>query len=476
MAEFPGIQYAETVPEVVRMPRAAMDVSTGQEAIARGLMQFGGALAGIADDIYQQESAAEYSELKRQVDERGYATFNSVSGDEEADVKLWENFQKDLATLQSKRPNVQAALQSHINEVMPNWKDSFNKNHLAIRKKNAHAKFELEGGSALASGNLQEYYQQLNTRLALKDITQAEFDFKMKNAPNDSVLAQAHSMTLDGNYVGADTKLSELSNPSNEQKAYRNKIASEARVQVKEAASEANKQLTDLFAKQQLTIPEIQLRRNVLKDNDYESWTKIAMNPADKAGNIIQATELKSAAMDVWRGTTTRDELDNRIRNSLADENGINDEQYASVVSAADTQLKQSQAADIRRFSRDAANVILGQYSGLMQFDALGNLTGVNLAGLSGDEIEDTKYRMHFLSLYEQGLRDWIAENPTASGKEFYQYSLEEKMRYWDTSLEKMKEIAKTQKIPHPKTRADFDALPSGITYVDPEGIRRIKP
>jgi len=464
-ANFPAIQYSQTVPGVVRQPRASMDVSTGQEAISRGLMQFGGALAGIADTIHQQESAAEYSGLKRQVDEKGYAAFNSVSGDEEADVKIWENFQKDLALLQSKRPNVQAALQGHINEVIPNWQDSFNKHSLGIRKKNAHDKFELEAGNALANGNLSEYYQQLNTRLTVKDITQAEFDFKMKNAPNDSVLGQAHSMTLDGNYVGADNKLSELSNPTDEQKAYRNKIASEARVQVKEAASEANKQLTDLMAKQQLTIPEIQLRRNVLDDNDYESWTKIAMNPADKAGNIIQATELKSAAMDVWRGTTTRDELDNRIRASLANADGINDEQYASIVSAADTQLKQSQAADIRRFSRDAANVILGQYSGLMQFDALGNLTGVNLAGLSGDEVEDTKYRMHFLSLYEQGLRDWVADNPTASGKEFYQFASEEKMRYWNTSLERMKAIAKQPIIRKVEYKTGDTRIINGITF-----------
>lgn len=443
MAKFPGIQFSQTVPEVVKQPRARLDVSTGEGEIARGLMQFGGALTGIADNIYKQESAAEYSELKRQVDERGFAAFNSVTGDEEADVKLWENFQKDLGTLQSKKPNVTAGLQRHINEVMPNWKDSFDKKHLAVRKRNAHAKFDFEYKALLSKGDTEGARKILDFQLLTQDIPEPEYASKLSSMPNDSVLAQAHSMTLDGNYVGADTKLSELSDPSNEQKAYRNKIASEARVQVKEAASEANKQLTDLLAKQQLNIPEIQLRRDVLKDNDYESWIKIAMNPADKTGNIIQATELKSAAMDVWRGTLTREELDNRVRTSLADATGINDLQYASIVSAADTQLKQAQAEDIRRFSRDAANVILGQYSGLMQFDALGNLTGVNLAGLSGDEVEDTKFRMHFLSLYEQGLRDFIADNPKASRKEFYEYSLDEKMRYWNTSLESMKALAK---------------------------------
>ena len=465
MAEFPEIQYAQTVPGVVKQPRASLDVSTGQEGIARGLMQFGGALAGIADNIYKQESAAEYSELKRQVDEKGFAAFNSVTGEEEVDVKLWENFQKDLEALQSKKPNVTAGLQRHINEVMPNWKDSFDKKHLAIRKNSAHAKFEFEYKSLLSKGDTEGAKKILDFQLLTQDIPEPEYASKLSSLPNDSVLEQAYSMALDGNYTGADTKLSELSKPTDEQKEYRNKIASQARVQVKEAASEANKQLTDLMAKQQLTIPEIQSRRNVLDDNDYKAWTKIAMNPADKAGNIIQATELKSAAMDVWRGALTRDELDSRIRNSLADSGGINDEQYASIVSAADTQLKQSQAEDIRRFSRDAANVILGQYSGLMQFDALGNLTGVNLAGLSGDEVEDTKYRMHFLSLYEQGLRDWVADNPTASGKEFYQFASEEKMRYWNTSLERMKAIAKQPIIRKVEYKTGDTRIINGVTF-----------
>jgi hypothetical protein len=464
-AKFPEIQFTETTPGVVRQPRASLDVSTGQEEISRGLMQLGGALEGIADNIYKQESAAEFSELKRQVDERGFAAFNSVTGDDEDDAKLWENFQTDLGTLQSKKPNVTAGLQRHVNNVMPNWQDSFNKKHLAVQQKNASAKFNFEYNARLSKGDNGGAKEILDFQLLTQNISEPEYASRLSSLPNDSVLAQAYSMALDGNYVAADTKLNELTDPTTEQKVYRNKIASEARVQVKEAASEANKQLTDLLASKDLTIPEIQIRRDVLKDNDYESWIKIAMRPADKAGNVIQATGLKSNAMDVWRGTLTREELDNRTRASLADANGINDEQYASIVSAADTQLKQAQAEDIRRFSRDAANVILGQYSGLMQFDALGNLTGVNLAGLSGDDVEDAKFRMHYLSLYEQGLREWVADNPKASRKEFYEYSLDEKMRYWNTSLETMKALAKqpTRSVAEYK-EGDVRTI-NGITY-----------
>lgn len=249
MAKFPPIQYAETVPSVVRQPRAAMDVSTGQGEIARGLMQFGGALADIADTIYQQESAAEYSELKRQVDERGFAAFNSVTGDEEVDVKLWENFQKDLDTLQSKKPNVQAALQSHINEVIPNWQNNFQKRSLGVRRKNAHDKFELEGGNALASGNLQEYYQQLNTRLAVKDITQAEFDYKMENAIPDSVLEQSrHLIATDSvaDLTNATNMLNSLDEKtlSTKQLEYRNKLL---RMTEQTSKAKSDKALTEVI-------------------------------------------------------------------------------------------------------------------------------------------------------------------------------------------------------------------------------------
>jgi len=289
MAEFPGIQYAQEVPGVVRQPRAALDVSTGQEEIARGLMQFGGALAGIADTIHQQESAAEYSELKRQVDERGFAAYNSVTGDEEADVELWENFEKDLGTLQSKRPNVQAALQGHINEVMPNWQDSFNKHSLGVRKRNAHAKFELEGGSALASGNLTEYHQQLNTRLAVKDITQAEFDFKTKNAVPDSVLEQSRHLVASDNaesFVKATNMLNSLDEKTlnTEQLEYRNKLL---RMTEQTSKAKSDKALTDVI-----------IQKENLKD----------ATPTEKANATAQMKQqlvdggVKGDALEKWFG------------------------------------------------------------------------------------------------------------------------------------------------------------------------------
>ena len=318
MAKFPPIQYARTLPEVVRQPRAAMDVSTGEEAIARGLMQFGGALAGIADTIHRQESAAEYSELKRQVDEKGFAAFNSVSGDEDADVKVWENLQKDLATLQSKRPNVQAALQSHINEVMPNWKDSFDKNHLVIRKKNAHAKFELEGGSALASGNLQEYYQQLNTRLALKDITRAEFDFKMKNAIPDSVLEQSRHLIASDNaesLVNATNMLNSLDEKtlSTEQLEYRNKLL---KMTEQTSKAKSDKALTDVI---------------IQKENLTDATPTEKANATAEMKQQLVSGGVKGDALEKWFGI-----LDKWSRGDKDPTEEYNPQIYAATLAAVD--------------------------------------------------------------------------------------------------------------------------------------------
>jgi hypothetical protein len=272
----------------------------------------------------------------------------------------------------------------------------------------------------------------LNTRLALQDITQAEFDFKVANAENDSILAQAYKLSLDNNYKVASLKLENLKSPTIEQLEYKNKIDSLARRQIDEDASEANKQLTDLLAQGKLTISEIQSRRNVLKDNDYEAWTKIALQPVDKKGNAIKEAELKSRAIDVWRGTISRPELEQEMRTSYADPNGINDEQFASVLADLDKETKGFQAQDKKSYSIIATQQILGRDSSVIQFDALGNMT-FDLAKMFSPE-EEFNRKLHFVTLYNKAIDDFIAENPKVSKKDLWLKAEELKQTYTDAA------------------------------------------
>lgn len=179
--------------------RAALDVSTGAEQIGREIAGIGGTVFNIGQAIQKQEDAAEYSELKRKVDEAGFAVFKTATGDEEADRVLWGQFEQDLAKIQSKRKNVNALLLRHVNEVMPDWKDAFDKKGLAIKRRDVKDRFELEGQNLLVRGDLKEYLTQLNIRLKLKDISQSRYDYLVANAPVDSAFAIARNLMGDTN-------------------------------------------------------------------------------------------------------------------------------------------------------------------------------------------------------------------------------------------------------------------------------------
>jgi len=215
MGQFPGdIEYTEATPSGRGTAvRANIDVRTGAEEMGRGFGEAGGAIFEIGQKIYDEESAAEYSELKRKFDERGFALYNSVTGDislnpdtgefEGADVGLWQNFENNIESelLQSKKANVNAAMRQHINENIVNLKESFFKHGLFIASKNADAKFEAEYANLLATGDLGGAYVLLNNWRAIKGRAfQEKYNALVKSAPNDSLLLQAErKMLLDEN-------------------------------------------------------------------------------------------------------------------------------------------------------------------------------------------------------------------------------------------------------------------------------------
>jgi hypothetical protein len=445
MAKFP-IQYSETIPKEVSGSfgsSGGVELAEAQARQGAAIAEFGGRLVNFALQIQKQEDAAEYSAAKRQIDEAYFAGFNSIIGDDPQtpddmlgpkDEERWQKVGETIEQYKSNRmfSNVNNMLEEYKNEVTPEWRNNYIKRALSIRRSNVKDKFNLESENLLASGNLEGYYKMLNTRLALQDITQAEFDFKVANAKNDSILAQANKMALEGNYKGADEKLQELKNPDSDQLQYKNKIKSLAKKQKEENSSEANKQLTDLLGQQKLTISEVQLRRDILTDDDYESWTKIALQPVDKKGNAIKEAELKSRAIDVWRGTISRLELEKEMRISFAEPNGINDDQFAAVLADLDRETKGFQAQDKKAYSVIATQQILGRDSSVIQFDAMGNMT-FDLAKMFSPEQEFNR-KLHFVTLYNKAVDDFIAENPKVSKKDLWLKAEELKQTYTDAA------------------------------------------
>ena len=483
MGEF-EIQYSQAAPS--GRPNAA--------PIVADVMAPGRAIAGLGEELFRigdkfrlQQDAMEMSVLERQYDEmfnQYSAELGTITDPDLAAKKVAEFTQKADSLASGKRSGVQAAYQAHVNQTIGNRQYAFGQISEKTLQRDALDKHRYARQSAIEAGDdaaVRKY-----DALALKTGMIGEEEYKALSAsvPVDIIMANA-ARAVDANPMEAIKTLTELKENSSmiigrdlsiDEIAKANKIMSIARKQTGALSEEANKNLTDLMASGKLTLDSVRAYRQNISDVDYQAWTKIAMNPADKRGNVIQSATLKSMSADIWRGALSRTEFDAKVRESLADPDGINDQQYADVVGVADTQLKATQAEDIRRFSRDAANVILGQYAGAIQFDAMGNMN-VNMAGLMGDDIENVKYRMHYLSLYEQGLRDFIADNPTVSGKDLYLFAKEQKMRYWNTSIDEMKRIAKSAPVDTPTVRnkAEFDALPSGTEFMAPDGTRRRK-
>jgi len=448
--QFP-IEFAKTTPSGAGGGvRSSLSVDTGQREIAQAVSGLGQAIDERNEKIKLGQDAMRLSVLERDYDEltNTYEQQLEKITDEDEANELIEQYEADVEKLAADdKAEVQNAYTISLNRKIGEQKNVFDKIGQAARAKDAVSQWKFAYGRAVDSGSTEGAKETAALALQTGVIGQAEFDAKMADLPVDIQFAQARK-DLVTNPQGVINQLTDTeftSTLSGEQLDTNAKLISTARNQKKIVGTEANKDLTDMMASRSLTLSEVQSRRPQLDDEDYKAWTKIALNPDDKVGNVIQQSEFESASADIWRGSVSQETFDKRVRASLADPNGINNEQYASIVKVAGTTLKSTQAEDIRRYSRQASNVILGQHSGLLQFDAAGNLTGVNMAGLSGDDTEDVKFRMHFLSLYEQGLRNFIAENPKASGKEFYQFAAEQKIRYWNTTLDQMKVIAKQQ-------------------------------
>jgi hypothetical protein len=434
MAQFP-IEYSQSVPGVTRMPRANVNVDSGAGMVGQALSGLGGAMFDVGQKIQLAQDAMQLSDLNRQREESDFAAEQQLKKITDADEaqKFIENHFVQQAGLPGKIKaggRVAGAYQQSLNNAKTETLRRLTAVSLQARAKDAEDKFKFARESAVNKGDLAAVHKIDSLALSTEIIGEEQFKALSESAPIDVEFASIRKL-IDTNPVAAEQR---LSNPefrktlSPDQLNVADRLGSMARKQQEVSGEEANKQLTDLMANRKLTVSEIQARRDLLPANDYEAWTKIALNPADKKGNVIKATELKSRAIDVWRGTLSRTDAEAKIRESLADPNGINDDQYAAIYADLDREVKGYQAQDIRTYSNSASQLILGKDSGVMQFDALGNMT-LNMAALVGDE--ETFYRkMHFVDLYNAEMNDFLAENPTVSKKDLWLKSQELKQTY----------------------------------------------
>ncbi len=429
MAKF-NIEYADKPVKVQAVDAYARPQTETFGAIA----QAGQALFSIGKDLQQQKDALEYSEGQRQITEQAHAALNALTGDETTDRQVWEKLQQDINNVQFSNNRVNRALTIYRNQTLPTIQQTVTNRHKNLLQQNVHDGFIANGQTLLVRGDLTGYQDLLDLRLQTKDISQAEYQALSGSMFVDSVLEQSRDLIASGNAAQNTVAMNLLATvpamdtATTEKKEYAQKLLSMARQRETILSDEANKELTDLMIAGTLNTDDVMKRRMSLKDSDYQTWAKIAMNPVDKAGNIIKETELKTKAIDVWRGTLSRTDLEKEIRQSLQEPTGINDKQYAAIYDDLNREVRSYQAQDMKSYAMEATQLILGKDAGVVAFDALGNVT-YDITKLLSPQTEFEK-KMRFVEAYNRGMSEYLAENPAVSKKDLYIKSQELKATY----------------------------------------------
>jgi len=244
MAKFPITYGTGALTREPSLPRAQIDVRTGEEQIGQAMGELGGALFEIGQKIENAENAMELSTFQRQSDETWNAAYDTIltTPDPEARQEIFIKATQDASALKSKRDKVNNAYQMYLNDTIPRWQASFNTVDRNMRIQSARDQLEINGQAALETGDLQKYYKDLSLGLSTGLITKVEHDAKVKSAPVDSVLAQARiaigsqdpiqiQMAIDG--------LNGLKDLSGEQLNYRDSLLQRAETTIRRIETQA---------------------------------------------------------------------------------------------------------------------------------------------------------------------------------------------------------------------------------------------
>jgi hypothetical protein len=173
----------------------------GGQQVAQEISRGGSVLAAYAINVQKQEMVADYYEKRRLIDEAGWAASEAVTGDEEADRKLWQRFEAETKQIaqSSKWKDTNSLLSEHINRVVPNWAHAFRTKSLGIRADNAKDQLRLEWSMALENSDMKTATEIVDKALRLGVISQTEYDNFIKVAPSESHLLRAERFLAEGN-------------------------------------------------------------------------------------------------------------------------------------------------------------------------------------------------------------------------------------------------------------------------------------
>jgi hypothetical protein len=222
--------------------------------------------------------------------------------------------------------------------------------------------------------------------------------------------------------------------------------------------------------------------------SDSQARATAAAKGVPLANDRVVENELYEMSLDIWRGNVSKKEFDDAL---IKKGGKLDDPAYQRVTKSAADTLKTSQAQSLSRADSEAADVLVNFKSE----DAFAKFVSDSIKGKTPDAaklFEDNaneirQLQFNNLAQYNAEARQWVADNPDKSGKEFFQFKEGLKHEYWNKNIDDLRQLRKDQNIalegikeppapPTINTQAQYDALPSGTEYIDANGARGTKP
>ncbi len=162
--------------------------------------------------------------------------------------------------------------------------------------------------------------------------------------------------------------------------------------------------------------------------------------------NRVVENEMYEMSLDIWRGNVTKRQFDKELlrRAKVLDDNAFK----RVTASAADT-LKTSQAQALSRADEEAADVLVD----FKEEDAFAAFLADSIAGLEpdiadafrDDANERRQLQFNNLAQYNFEARQWVADNPDKTGRDFFQFKESLKQVYWNKNIDELRALREKQ-------------------------------
>lgn len=198
-----------------------------------------------------------------------------------------------------------------------------------------------------------------------------------------------------------------------------------------------------------------------LNADDKISWRDRVIADASRKAkgedivtNPITYSDLKTKALSIWQGKNTKEDFDKELNdakygtiingkliyamgNIKSDKPLIDNTAYQSLSDTAITELKRSQV-DALAVSDELAGKALVDYKSEPEWlAAFSSATGEEKKTLS----DKRKLQYEILNQYNNEIKNWLVENPKASGKEFEQFRDKKRYEYINHRAELEKKV-----------------------------------